>query len=176
MSNPESDRESSDSNILVRRIRDACANSFGVLESRFLCQSISVLEPKSPNIVAENSFLDEVLKRLQTTKSGCAVVINSQGLVSGIFTERDCLLKVVLASLDLATTPVSSVMTPNPVCERADATIAFALNLMSVGGFRHIPIVDDKQMPIGVISVKDVVDYIVARMTEDLLAFETIES
>ena len=60
--------------------------------------------------------------------------------------------------------PVSDYMTPHPVCERPDASLAFALNLMSNGGFRHIPIVDQDNMPIGIVSIKDMVDHIVKKM------------
>lgn len=170
------DERKSDSmsdDVLVRRIRDACANSFGVLESKFLCQSVSVLEPKSPLVVQEQDSIEQAIRLLQKHRSGCVVVIDGAGAVSGIFTERDCLLKVALGPADLKVATIESIMTRDPICERADATIAYALNLMSVGGFRHIPIVDDRKHPIGMISVKDVVDYIVQRLTEDLLAFET---
>jgi CBS domain-containing protein len=46
---------------------------------------------------------------------------------------------------------------------------------MSHGGFRHIPIVDDEKRPIGVLSVKDIVDLIVTKMTDDLLGFEEFQ-
>jgi CBS domain-containing protein len=61
---------------------------------------------------------------------------------------------------------VKDFMTASPITERPDASLAFALNLMSNGGFRHIPIVDQDKMPIGVLSVKDVIDHIVAKMVQ----------
>ncbi len=51
-------------------------------------------------------------------------------------------------------------MTPQPVAQPPDVTIAHVLNLMSVRGFRHIPLVDEQHVPVGIISVKDIVDYI----------------
>jgi len=71
-----------------------------------------------------------------------------------------------VASFDL---PIESVMTKDPVCERPETTVAYALNLMSHGGFRHLPIVDQDMMPIGILSVKDVVDYLVGKMMEGLV-------
>jgi CBS domain-containing protein len=60
-------------------------------------------------------------------------------------------------------------MTADPVRERPETTIAFALTLMSNGGFRHLPIVDDEDQPIGILSVKDVVDFLVQKMMAGFL-------
>jgi predicted transcriptional regulator len=67
---------------------------------------------------------------------------------------------------DLSEATVKDFMTAKPVTERPDVSLAFALNLMSNGGFRHIPIVDQDKMPIGVLSVKDVIDHIVNKMVQ----------
>ena len=64
------------------------------------------------------------------------------------------------SKLDLETTPVDHVMTENPETLQATDSIVFALNKMSLGGFRHVPLVDDAGKPVGIISVKDIVDYI----------------
>ena len=47
--------------------------------------------------------------------------------------------------------------------------IVYALNKMSVGGFRHVPLVDEERRPVGIISVKDIVDYIVDFFPNDVL-------
>jgi predicted transcriptional regulator len=75
-------------------------------------------------------------------------------------------MKVLGKVHDTARVTVKEFMTPDPISERADVSLAFALNLMSNGGFRHIPIVDQDKMPIGVVSVKDVVDHIVRTMVK----------
>jgi CBS domain-containing protein len=101
---------------------------------------------------------------MQTHHVGSLLVTNPSGVLVGIFTERDCLMKVIGKVHDLSTVTVKDFMTPDPVSERPDASLAFALNLMSNGGFRHIPIVDSERVPLGVISIKDVVNYIVSKM------------
>ena len=68
----------------------------------------------------------------------------------------------------LSAAMVEDFMTKDPVRESPEASIAFALNLMSHGGFRHVPIVDQDNIPIGIISVKDVVDHIVKCMLEEI--------
>ena len=64
--------------------------------------------------------------------------------------------------------PDGPVMTRNPETLEPDNSIAFALNKMSVGGYRHIPIVEGDK-PIGVLSVRDVVDFLVDLFPEDVL-------
>lgn len=155
-------------------IRLACDRRFGVLDSNFLCQSISILNPKMPVCVNAGDTLSQVVDQLRKNKIGCVVVVDLNGRVSGIFTERDYILKIAGKGEALYTKAVGEFMSVDPVCESPDVTIAYVLNLMSQGGFRHIPIVGSDKMPIGIISVKDVVDYIVNSFIEDVLNFPTI--
>ena len=51
-------------------------------------------------------------------------------------------------------------MTEDPESLPEDAEIAWAVNRMSLGGFRHVPLVDGNGRPVGILSVKDVVNYL----------------
>ncbi|MCK6494826.1 CBS domain-containing protein [bacterium] len=95
-------------------------------------------------------------------RRGAVCVVEKDELV-GIFTERDVLMRVALKGLDLEKTPISSVMTSNPITLKADATLAYALNQMAVAGFRHLPLMDGKKA-VGMVSVKDVVRYMSENM------------
>ena len=159
---------------MLQRIKHACSASVGVMESSFLCQSLGALCTKDPLTLTQDKSVGEAIQLLQKHKVGCVAVVDVPGKIVGIFTERDCVLKVTGRSPDVSERSVMEFMTPNPICQRPDCTIAFALNLMSSGGFRHIPVVDDDDHPIGVVSVKDVVDYIVGKMLDDLVNFEGI--
>jgi CBS domain-containing protein len=150
-------------------IRMANEPGFGALSSEFLSKSLSVLGPKTPLCVTEKSSVKEVIELLQKFSVGSVLILDEQGKVSGIFTERDCLLKVIGKEINLNKTAITDVMTKNPETQKLDGTIAYALNLMSLGGFRHIPLVDDDGIPVGIISVKQVVDYLVNSFNEDLL-------
>ena len=154
-------------------IAAACSTSLGVLDSRFLCQSVGTMNPRHPVCVTEEVTIAVAIGELQRHKIGAVVVLDSAGRVSGIFTERDCILKVVGAGIDAGARPVTDVMTRDPVCEGMQATMAYLLMLMSQGGFRHIPIVDEDRRPVGILSVKDVVDRIVQSVQDELLAFPT---
>jgi CBS domain-containing protein len=99
------------------------------------------------------------------------LIVDGAGKLSGIFSERDVLLRILPDYQTLKSKPISEFMTKDPVSQPPDATIGFVLNLMSAGGFRHVPIVDPDNVPIGIVSVKNVVDFIVKSFTDDLLAF-----
>ena len=130
-----------------------------VLDDRALREPISILQPPVPVCAEVGTKVGDVVRRMQEHRIGCVLVV-AQGKIAGIFTERDLLLKVIGAPYDLEQTPVEEFMTNAPEAMRLIDTIAYALNKMSLGGFRHIPIVDDNGRPVGIVSVKDIVDYI----------------
>jgi len=148
-------------------------NSVGVLDKSFLSQSLSALDPKEPICIREEQSVEETLAALREHKIGCVLIVDSDGKLTGIFSERDFLIKVAKEYESVRLEPITRFMTPSPIAESMDCTVAFALNLMSHGGFRHLPIVDGDGRPVGAISVKDVVDFLVNTFTEDLLNFNT---
>jgi CBS domain-containing protein len=95
------------------------------------------------------------------------VLVQREGRIVGIFTERDVLRRVVSVAVNRERL-VSEVMTPDPETLRPDDGIAFALNRMIVGGFRHIPILDDKGGA-AMLSQRDVVAFIVSRIPKRVL-------
>lgn len=92
--------------------------------------------------------------------------MESERLV-GILTERD-ILKKVIGQLDLDS-PVGEIMTPNPETVGMDDGIAYALNKMHIGGYRHIPVLDRQDRPVGVVSMRDVVKFIVSQFPAAVL-------
>lgn len=124
-----------------------------------LTETIQHLHPLAPVCVRPETSLREAIAAMNAVKAGCVLTTQDQRLV-GILTERDVLREVV-DKLDLDE-PVSAVMTPDPETVRMDDGIALALNKMHVGGYRHIPVVDESGHPTGIVSVRDVVRFIVS--------------
>src|SRR5205807_6594626 len=89
------------------------------------------------------------------------------GKVLGICSERDILTRVVFREAS-GTMTVESVMTQAPETLEETQTVACALNKMSVGGYRHIPIVR-REKPVGVVSIRDLVDFLVELFPERVL-------
>lgn len=131
------------------------------MDSTTLRSPIETLNPRKPICVSHDAPLSTVIATMKEHHIGCVCVVENKWLV-GIFTERDLLAKVFGSDLDLQKTQVHEVMTANPEYLFMDDEIAFALNRMHVGGFRHIPLVNLQNTPQGVISVRD----IAARLVE----------
>lgn len=115
---------------------------------------------KQPVRVAPSTSIGQAVALMNERGVGCVLVVE-EGRLAGIFTERDVLTKVVSGRCDVDATPVGEVMTRDPECLTLDDGIAYALNLMSDGGFRHIPLVDADGRPTGVVAMRNVVDYVV---------------
>jgi CBS domain-containing protein len=85
-----------------------------------------------------------------------AVPILRNGELAGILSERDIMNRVVAVGRTPGTTAVTEVMTANPRAVSADDSIEECLFIMHEFGFRHLPIMDGKQLT-GVVSLRDVV-------------------
>ena len=75
-----------------------------------------------------------------------AVPVMRNGDLAGILSERDIMNRVVAVGRTPGTTAVSEVMTPNPRAVAADETIDECLFIMREFGFRHLPVVDGKDL------------------------------
>ncbi|MEO6351021.1 MAG: CBS domain-containing protein [Candidatus Limnocylindrales bacterium] len=124
---------------------------------------LKAIQTRQPFTVRDDAPVAEVLEQMRREQTADVLVVRGDRLV-GIFTERDALMKLAgsgsaVAAADLANTPVSDVMTHDPVVLRASDSVAVAVQKMAVGGFRHIPLVADGR-PIGVVSATDIFRHI----------------
>src|ERR1700683_1813917 len=84
-----------------------------------------------------------------------AVPVLRNGELVGILSERDIMNRVVAVGRTPGTTVVSEVMTANPRAVPADETVEECLFIMREFGFRHLPIVDGKDLK-GLVSLRDI--------------------
>lgn len=101
----------------------------------------------------------EALEIMADRNVGALVVI-SQGRLVGILSERDYARKVILLDRGSKQTPVSEIMTADPVTVALDASVADCMSIMTDNRFRHLPVVDGPDL-VGVISIGDVVRAII---------------
>jgi CBS domain-containing protein len=121
-----------------------------------------------PILVEPKTAMAEVLRLMRENRRGVVLVV-CDDLLAGIFTERDVLLKIAGNRIDLDRAPVADYMTPDPEALPADSSIGFALNKMVGEGYRHIPLVDDEGRATGVVSMRDLIDYITGFYQQDIL-------
>lgn len=109
--------------------------------------------------VAPDTPVTECVRVMTAEKIG-ALIIMDGGRLTGIFTERDALTKVLAAGLDPAHTKVSAVMTKDPYCIPPTTTVGEAMQLITTRRFRHLPIVDNGRV-LAVVSSGDLTHWLV---------------
>lgn len=143
---------------------DACANCGADLATSdipqpahdyhdtVLGEHLDALGIGSPSLVAPTMPAADAIHQMHESGGDCLLVVED-GLLVGIFTDRDAVVKAT--DKRLAMYRVRDFMTPDPVVLRHDDTLAVAIHKMAVGEFRHIPIVEEGR-PIGVVAAADV--------------------
>lgn len=137
------------------------------LAEAILNATIRDLDPRPPLALPGTAHVSDAVRLMRDERIGAVLVTLDERPV-GIFTERDVLVRVAFSSLS-PETPLSDVMTGNPETLGIDDGVAFALNRMIHGGFRHIPVVDDDGRAVGVLSQREIVAYIVALLPARVL-------
>jgi CBS domain-containing protein len=121
--------------------------------------SVSRLHPTPPHQVGPHQTVAEAVAAMRQERVGCLLVCEGHRVV-GIFTERDLMRRVLAAGKPL-TVPVGECMTPDPVVVHPKDPISAAVRRMEEGGYRHLPVIDERGRPVGVLSVKRIVHYLV---------------
>ena len=151
---------------------DLADRSPGTFDARVLRQPLAVLPTRSPICFKESDAVSEAMRSMQREHRGCVLVTEdgtSRSRLTGIFTERDVLIRVIDRGRNPATLTLGEVMIRDPECLTVDASVAWVLNKMSVGGFRHVPAVDDEGCPSLIVSVRDVVEFLVQSFPSEIL-------
>jgi CBS domain-containing protein len=139
-----------------------------VFTEEVLSEPIRHLDPQKPVILRPDATVAEAVHAMVEHRTGCVIVVEGDQLV-GIFTERDLVRKVSERGEALTSFRVAEFMTPEPETLTLDDPIAFALNRMSLGGYRHVPLIDEQGRAMGIVSVRDVVRFLVAHFPKRIL-------
>ena len=115
---------------------------------------ISELDLPEPATIKADASLDVAIDKMQDENLGCLIVVGEDGLISGIFAQGDIFSQIAGKDIDLSSTTVGDLMTPNPTTLKRSAPVGHVLHLMALHGYRHIPIVDDKGRPVKLASFK----------------------
>jgi predicted transcriptional regulator len=108
--------------------------------------------------VTPDATASDVVSQMKQARLGCALVLDG-GKIVGIFTERDLLNKLTGSQALSPATPVKLLMSANPEVMHETDSVAAALNKMSLGRYRHIP-VQKSDGTYCVTSIKHVLKYL----------------
>ena len=129
---------------------------------------IKLLYLKRAITVNKGISLKEAIDTLLARNIGSILVLDGKTLC-GILTERDLLNKVAGLNLDHEKEKVDAYMSTNPAMLKDTDTVEDALRYMNEKGYRHIPVVNEAGAPVSVISIKDIIGYLVEFFPNDVL-------
>lgn len=128
------------------------------VERSLLHDKVVLLLPRKPIMVPPTATVRSVLQLFVDRSIGCVLIVDSNRL-AGIFTERDAVIRIGADIEEFGERPVGEFMTVNPETIEFDAEIAYALQRMDVGGYRHLPVLASERI-VGVISIRDILQYL----------------
>ena len=130
--------------------------------------TVGELSPRPHARVGIEDAMWKVVSEMKTKGRG-AVLVEEDGALVGIFTERDLLNRVDYSDPLWSHVGVRDVMTPHPMVTRPDDSLSEALRRLTQGHRRHLPIVDERGHVLGLISIRDILTYIAERFPEEMM-------
>jgi len=118
-------------------------------------------------IVSADMTVRDAVKLMHTQNIGAVMIGDAQSL-TGIFTERDLAFKVVAAGRDPDKVLLADVMTRNPDTLRPEDSPHDALQRMSQGRYRHLPVVDPTGRVVGMVSIRDIYGAMLHQLEDEL--------
>jgi CBS domain-containing protein len=98
-----------------------------------------------------------------------AVLVEEDGALVGIFTERDLMTRLDHSSLDWLHIAIRDVMTPRPMAIHPEDTIAEAMRRLNQGKRRHLPVTDSAGKILGIISIRDLLAHVANHFPDDFV-------
>ena len=129
---------------------------------------IREISNREPVRVSGDTPVIDVIESLRQHGRGAAVIEDDTG-VAGIFTERDVMKRIDHSDHSWHSKPVREVMTEKLATIRPDQSLRDAIDQMIAGHFRHLPIVDSDGSLSGVLSIRDLLAYIVEHFPADFV-------
>ena len=132
---------------------------------------LQLCDPEAAAVPVEASVADAIRKMLDH-HVGAVGVVDREGRVAGIFTERDVLRKLSLTRLDPEVTPVRDLMTTPVEMATQETGPGEAMATMVERHFRHLPVVDDTGLLLGILSIRNLLEWRIDGLTQELDSLE----
>ena len=132
---------------------------------------LQLCDPEVAAIPAEASVADAIHKMLDC-HVGAVGVVDQEGRVAGIFTERDVLRKFSLTGRDPEATPVRELMTTPVEMATEQTGPGEAMATMIERHFRHLPVVDKNGKLLGMLSIRNLLEWRIDALTQELDSLE----
>ena len=132
---------------------------------------LQLCDPEVAAVPLAASVADAIHKMLDY-HVGAVGVVDAEGRVAGIFTERDVLRKLALSKLDPETTPVRDLMTTPVEMATRETSPGEAMATMVERHFRHLPVADNNGKLLGILSIRNLLEWRIDGLTQELDSLE----
>ncbi|NHZ72950.1 MAG: CBS domain-containing protein [Nitrospirae bacterium] len=132
--------------------------------------NVMALEMPEPVVLDQSTAVREVIEQMRERKTGVALLtgVGDPAPLTGIFTERDVLLRV-LGEEGLLDRPAEDLMATDPATVSESDSVERALAIMNREGFRHVPVLAEDGRVVACVRHKDMIRYLVEHFAERLL-------
>ena len=110
--------------------------------------------------LAPEASVSDAIDQMRERRVGCVLVCDAAGQLLGLFTERDLLRRVLARQAPLITALERCMTTPVQTASLTEP-VSLAVQRMQQGGYRHLPVIDGQGRPVGMLSSRVVVHYLV---------------
>lgn len=110
--------------------------------------------------ISPNVSVFEAIQLMDEKNIGSLLVLNAHGKIAGIFAERDCFRKVILAEKSTKEIQVKAVMTKKVIYVSPETTVDECMTQMTEKRIRHMPVLDNDGKILGIISIGDLVKFV----------------
>jgi CBS domain-containing protein len=128
---------------------------------------LELCDPEPAAVRLESSVADAIQMMLDR-HVGAVGVIDNERRVAGILTERDVLMKMSLSGRDPSRTPIREVMTTPVEMATLKTPPGEAMATMVERHYRHLPVVDDSAHLLGMLSIRNLLEWRVDDLTQEL--------
>jgi len=132
---------------------------------------LQLCDPIAATVPVEASVADAI-RRMLDHHVGAVGIVDKEGRVAGIFTERDVLRKLSLANLNPETTPVRDLMTTPVEMATEETGPGEAMATMGERHFRHLPVADNDGKLLGILSIRNLLEWRIDGLTQELDSLE----
>ncbi len=135
------------------------------VERSVMYDQVKSLKQHPPVVIAQTATIRQAMDVMASTNVSALLIVDGQGQLVGIFSERDMLKKVVGLQMDYENLPITQFMTARPECVTMTDTLNFVLQKMDAGGYRHVPVLENGK-PVSIISSRDMLRFL-TRLCKD---------
>ena len=134
-----------------------------------IISNILKVKGRSVATARPDDTVQEIANRLAQRKIGAIVIVGDNGVVDGIVSERDLIRAVAMHGAQALQLKVADVMTREVVTCSLSTPVDETMEQMTVGRFRHLPVIEDGAL-IGIVSIGDIVKHHIAEVELEVSA------